>query len=160
MRAFWFTFSLNLDHSVFMIVSCRPRLNIWSLFWGKIFRRYVFACTFALPFCSLCHMEECMDFCQLPWWLIIFLQIWDTVSKPQAHKDTPLSEFFNARFPSLSLSGCTSFLSDLNILWACRWRSLLYLAMKRRKSSLKSRWILPYIVLIMELHKFFCLPLL
>ncbi|GMP71475.1 hypothetical protein CsSME_00029854 [Camellia sinensis var. sinensis] len=29
-------------------------------------------------------------------------KIWDTVSKPQAHKDTPLSEFFNVEVTALS----------------------------------------------------------
>lgn len=29
--------------------------------------------------------------------IVCILQIWDAVSKPQAHKNTPLSEFFNVR---------------------------------------------------------------
>ena len=31
------------------------------------------------------------------WAVLILLQIWDAVPKPHAHKETPLSEFFNVK---------------------------------------------------------------
>ena len=104
---------------------------------------YICICSSLVLYCIIQHFDRCL-----------FLQIWDAVPKPQTLKNTPLSEFFNVRvfyFIFSRFSFCHWFIFYrhfsfclIKVYWhflllTWRWRLLLCLAMKKKKSNLKSR---------------------
>lgn len=74
---------------------------------------------FIIFFVYFINHEELIFLCVLLFFYC--MQIWDSVPKPQAHKETPLSEFFNVRcynFMQDSLGMCISiFREDLQFAY-------------------------------------------